>query len=176
MSGEPVAAGRPPDAADFLTLAEIQSLRRTSTVRGARLVLHAWAVILVAMGAHALWPSAATLLAGIAIVGGRQLGLAVLAHEAVHWRLFSGMKANTWAAKLFCAWPLGIDLPSYRRRHHLHHRHTQQDEDPARALAAPFPVTRAVLARDALGDLCGVTALRQALGWPGWREPAAAAL
>jgi len=169
----PVAA---PGAGDLLTLAELQSLRRTSTARGAWLVLHAWAAILGAMAASALWPSPLTFLVGIAVVGGRQLGLAVLAHEAAHWRLFTGMKPNGWAAKLFCAWPMGIELGAYRRRHHLHHRHTQQPEDPDLALAAGYPVGGAALWRGALADLSGLTALRLARAWPGWREHAGAML
>ena len=104
MSAPPVAA---PGAGDLLTLAEVQSLRRTSTARGIWLVLHAWVVILGAMAASALWPSPLTVLVGIAVVGGRPLGLTVLAHETAHWRLFTGMKQNGWAAKLFCAWPMG---------------------------------------------------------------------
>ena len=169
MSAPPVAA---PAAGDLLTLAELQALRRTSTARGVWLVLHAWAVILGAMAACALWPSPLMLLAAIAIVGGRQLGLTVLAHEAAHWRLFTGMKPNGWAAKLFCAWPMGIELPAYRRRHHLHHRHTQQPDDPDREIGAGYPRGRATLWRGALADLSGATALRLAAAWPGWREPA----
>ena len=52
-----------------------------------------------------------------------------------------------------------MDLKAYRRRHHLHHRHTQTPEDPDLALSAPLPVSRGRLALALLGDLCGWTAL-----------------
>ena len=128
------------------------------------------------MAIHAVWPSALTLLLGIAVVGSRQLGLAVLMHEAAHWRLFEGLRLNGWAAKALCAWPLWVDLKAYRRHHHLHHRHTQRDDDPDRALAAGFPVRPGALWREALGDLSGLAALRVAWVWPGLREPAPQAL
>ena len=83
-----VAEPAPAIAGDLLTLAEIQSLRRLSSLRGATLVLHAWATIAGAMILYALWPSPLTLVLAVAIIGARQLGLMVLVHEAVHWRLF----------------------------------------------------------------------------------------
>ena len=76
-------------AGDVLTLPELRHLRRVSGLRGAGLVLHAWAVIIGAMGLYVAWPSALTLVLAIALIGARQLGLAVLMHEGVHWRLAS---------------------------------------------------------------------------------------
>ena len=75
-------------AGDVLTLPELRHLRRVSGLRGAGLVLHAWAVIIGAMGLYVAWPSAVTLVLAIALIGARQLGLAVLMHEAAHWRLY----------------------------------------------------------------------------------------
>ncbi|HUK62804.1 MAG TPA: fatty acid desaturase, partial [Dongiaceae bacterium] len=66
--------------------------------------------------------------------------------------------------------PVWGELPAYRRRHHLHHRHTLEDEDPDLALSSPFPVPRAVLCRTVFRDLSGITACARVLGWPAWRE------
>jgi fatty acid desaturase len=76
-------------AGDVLTLPELRHLRRVSGLRGAGLVLHAWAVIIGAMFLYVAWPSAVTLVLAIALIGPRQLGLAVLMHEGAHWRLAS---------------------------------------------------------------------------------------
>ena len=168
MAAEPA----PAIAGDLLTLAEIQDLRRVSGVRSARLLLHAWATIAGAMLLYALWPNALTLIVTVALVGARQLGLAVLVHEAVHWRLFERARVNNTVAAWLCACPTWGELPAYRRRHHLHHRHTLDDEDPDLALASAFPVSRAALWRAALRDLSGVTAVARVLGWPGWRAGA----
>lgn len=163
-------------AADALTLEELQDLRRTSTARGVWLVLHAWVTIAGAMIAFAIWPSALTLVLAIAVIGSRQLGLLVLMHEASHWLLVPGLRANTAIASWLCAFPLfAADLKTYRRTHHLHHRRTQQPDDPDLALIAPFPVTRSRFWRDVARDLSGVTCGARIVSWPGWREPVGSA-
>ena len=153
-------------AGDVLTLPELRHLRRVSGLRGAGLVLHAWAVIIGAMALYVAWPSAVTLVLAIALIGARQLGLMVLMHEAAHWRLASRPGVNTGIARWLCAYPVGADIGAYRRRHHLHHRHTRQADDPD--LDARRPVPGEPAARS--GATCcaisrGVTACRQALAW-----------
>ena len=158
-------------AADLLSLSELREMRRASTVRGAGLVVHAWATIAIAMIVYAVWPSAITLLLAVTVIGSRQLGLLVIMHDAAHWLLFPSLRANTRVATWLCAYPLlTAPLGEYRRAHHLHHRHTQQPEDPDLSLAAPFPVTPRRFWRDVLLDLSGVTACVRVLAWPGWRQ------
>lgn len=157
-------------AGDVVRLDELNWLCRKSDVRGAGLVLHAWATIAAAMTAYVLWPSPLTLVAAIAVVGSRQLGLAVLMHEASHWLLFSRMRLNTWVGSWLCGFPIGEDLRAYRRAHHLHHRYTQGPEDPERERSAPFPVPRHTLWRLALGDLTGWTVGARALAWRPWGD------
>ena len=134
------------------------------------LVSHAWATVAAAMLLYALWPNALTLIVAVALIGARQLGLAVLVHEAVHWRLFERAKVNNGVGAWLCAFPVWGELPAYRRRHHLHHRHTLEDDDPDLALSSAFPVSRTVVGLRILYDLSGITACRRVLGWAGWRE------
>jgi fatty acid desaturase len=131
-------------------------------------------MIFTAMAVYVVWPSALTFVAAVAVIGSRQLGLFVLMHEASHWLLFRRHQANVGVVKWLCAYPLGEDLPAYRRTHHLHHRHTQQPDDPDLALAAPFPVTRARFWADALRDVSGWTAGAAVIGGRPWREQAVA--
>jgi fatty acid desaturase len=169
---------RPPalTAGDLVTLSELTWLRRTSSVRGAGLVAHAWATIAAAMFVYTVWPSPLTFIAAVAVIGSRQLGLLVLMHETSHWLLFPGLRPNTWVGSWLCAYPLWTDLRRYRREHHAHHRHTQQAGDPDLPLTAPFPVSRGELLREALRDLSGWTTVARVLAWrPGsvsaaWQE------
>ena len=158
-------------AGDVLTLAELGHLRRTSSVRGAWLVLHAWTVIVAAMALFVWWPNPITLGLAVMIVGSRQLGLAVLMHEGAHWLLLSRSRLNTAVARWLCAWPVWADLARYRRRHHLHHRYTQQADDPDLPDAARYPMPPRALAWAALQDLSTLSFWIEVGAWPGWREP-----
>lgn len=169
-------------ASSLLGPAEIHRFGARSDLVGAALVLHAWLVIAAAMALFALWPNPLTLAVAIMIVGGRQLGLAILMHDAAHGLLFRRKAVNDRIAQWLCAWPVATDLHLYRPYHLKHHRLTQQPDDPDLALSAPFPITRASLRRKVLRDLAGRTGyqrrkaqLSDALGPPGtpWSERAA---
>jgi fatty acid desaturase len=134
------------------------------------------------MALFALWPNPLTLAVAIMIVGGRQLGLAILMHDAAHGLLFRRKAVNDRIAQWLCAYPVVSDLHLYRPYHLKHHRLTQQPDDPDLPLSTPFPITRASLRRKVLRDLTGRTGyqrrkaqLREALGPSGtpWRERAA---
>jgi fatty acid desaturase len=161
-------------AGDLLTLSELQDLRRLSGIRSALFVLHAWATIAGAMALYVVWPSALTLVLAVAVIGSRQLGLLVLVHEAAHWRLFTHPRVNDRIARWLCAYPMWAELSAYRRRHHLHHAHTQSADDPDLALSARVPVPGAVFWWEVARDLSGVTACSRVLGWPEWRAGAPA--
>ena len=149
------------NAGTYLTADEIGRLRRKSDVVGALLVLHAWAVIVGAWALFVLWPNPLTFLAAVMIVGGRQLGVAILMHDAAHGLLFRHRRVNDWVGEWLCAYPVGADMALYRPYHLTHHRLTQQPDDPDLTLSAPFPITRASLRRKLVRDLTGRTAYQR---------------
>jgi fatty acid desaturase len=146
---------------DLLTSAETQALGRRSDWIGAAVVAHAWIVIGAVMALFALWPNPLTFLLGVMIVGTRQLGLAILMHDAAHGLLFRSRAANDAVGQWLCAWPVWTSLTLYRPYHLKHHRFTQQAEDPDLGLSAPFPITWASFRRKALRDLTGQTAYQR---------------
>jgi len=173
ISGMPLSSDAPVTAGDLVTLEELGRLRRTSSLRGAGLVLHAWVTIAAAMALFALRPSPWTLGVSVVVIGTRQLGLVVLMHETAHWLLFSSLRANTWVGTWLCAAPMGEDLRAYQRRHHLHHRHTQRPDDPDLALSAALPLSRGRFALAILRDLSGVTAAADVLAGRPWPDAVA---
>jgi fatty acid desaturase len=160
-----------PKVGDYLTAEQARELGRKSNLVGALLVLHAWALIAASMALFAWWPNPFTFLLGVMVIGGRQLGIAILMHDAAHGLLFANRRLNDWVGGWLCASPVFASLALYRPYHLQHHRFTQQAEDPDLGLSAPFPISRASLRRKIVRDLSGQTAfqrrgeqLRRALG------------
>jgi len=160
-------------ASSFLDPEEIRAFGARSDAMGAFLVLHAWAIIFAAMAMVVLWPNPLTFLLAVMIIGGRQLGLAILMHDAAHGLLFRRKGVNDGVAQWLCAYPVATDLRLYRPYHLKHHRFTQQENDPDLVLSAPFPITRASLRRKIIRDLTGQTGYqrRKAQWLDAWGPP-----
>jgi fatty acid desaturase len=140
---------------DFFTPTQWASLAVRSSWKGLALVAHCWLVIGAATLMAVVWPITIPLAA--MIIGARQLGLAILLHDAAHGALHPDPKINDWVAEWLC----GGGLASYRAYHLRHHKFAQQAEDPDLALSAPFPITRQSLRRKIVRDLTGQTWFKQ---------------
>ena len=149
------------DPKDVFTPEEWAKLSPRSSWRGVVLVAGAWGLIFAAGALFVLWPNPLTYVLAVMLIGARQLGLAILMHDAAHGALHSNIKFNDWIGEWLCAAPVGARLHSYRDYHLKHHRYTEQPEDPDLALSAPFPITRASLFRKIVRDLSGQTFLKQ---------------
>ena len=113
---------------DLFTKEEWDHVSRRSAWMGPALLLHCWAVILGAM-ALAVWQPLFIPIA-IMLIGTRQLGLAILEHEAAHGGLHANQRVNDTLSNLFCGPAYGGSLKSYRPYHLTHHKYAQQAEDP----------------------------------------------
>ena len=110
----------------------------------------------------------------ILLIGSRQLGLAILMHDAAHGVLVKARWLNDPLSQWLCAFPVFADTIPYRHYHLVHHRRTQQADDPDLHLSAKFPITKASFKRKLIRDLTGQTGFKQrraqiraALGKPG---------
>ncbi|MEK7660935.1 MAG: fatty acid desaturase family protein [Pseudomonadota bacterium] len=136
---------------------EWAALQTRSNFKSLGMVAHAWGVIALAFMVHAIWPNPFTWLLAVMIIGTRQLGLAILMHEAAHGGLHTNQKINEWVGQWLCAAPLALDLNTYRPYHLNHHKYTQQPEDPDLGLVPDYPITRASFERKIIRDLTGQT-------------------
>ena len=87
----------PPKASDYLSADRMRALGGKSDVVGALLILHAWALIAGSMALFVWWPNPITFLLAVMVIGTRQLGLAILMHDAAHGLLFADRRLNEWA-------------------------------------------------------------------------------
>jgi fatty acid desaturase len=149
---------------DVLTRDEITELKRASDLRGAASVAITWAMIAGAFAAAALVPHPLTWLLAVVVLGGRQLALAVLMHEAAHRSLFRTRWLNDAVGHWLCGAPMWTHLVPYRRHHLQHHSYTNSDRDPDLGLIEPFPTTPRSLARKLLRDVLGLSGLRRVIG------------
>lgn len=148
----------------YLTSEEIRPLAERSDLMGIWLVLHCWGVIALAVALFALWPNPLTFLFAVMVIGSRQLGLAILMHEAAHNALFKSRKLNDVVGEWLCGRPILAELAAYRHYHLTHHRFTQTDKDPDLVLSSRFPTSRASLQRKFTRDLTGQTGVKQLIG------------
>jgi fatty acid desaturase len=144
---------------DFFTADEWSGLSRHSSWKGLLLVAHAWIVILAAGAVAVVWPI--TIPLAVMIIGARQLGLAILMHDAAHRALHPDPKINDFVGEWLCA----PGLVKYRTYHLNHHRLAQQSDDPDLGLSKPFPITPVSLRRKVLRDLTGQTFFKARFGF-----------
>lgn len=149
------------DPTTTFTAEELALVRARSDATGLLCVAHAWIVIAAAMALYWVWPNPLTFVAAVIVIGSRQLGLAILMHDAAHGVLMRTRGLNEWVSQWFCAYPVGADTISYRHYHLKHHRSTQQPDDPDLSLSAPFPITRASYRRKLIRDITGQTGFKQ---------------
>ena len=149
---------------DLFTPEQWAPFQTRSIWKGPLLVVHAWGVIAFAIAVGVIWPIVIPL--SIMVIGTRQLGLAILMHEAAHGALAKNLRLNDWLGHWLCAVPIGASLSAYRPYHLSHHRFAQQPEDPDLMLSAPFPVSPVSLRRKMIRDLTGQTFFKQRIALP----------
>ena len=126
-----------PRPTDWFDAEEISELRAISPWRSVLGIAHCWGVIVATWAIVVVWTNPLTVLAGVVIIGARQLGLFILSHDGAHYLLHPNKRVNDW----MCEWLLnrallGTTVEGYRKTHLLHHAHTQQvlhrDDDSGR--------------------------------------------
>ena len=151
-------------ASDFLTSEELKYFTERSDTRGAWIVLFNWGFIAAIFALVALWTNPLTIMLAIVLLGGRQMGLAVLMHEAGHKSLFRSPRLNEWVGQWLCAYPILGDCDAYGASHREHHRTAGTDADPDLPNYQDYPVTRASFLRKIRRDLTGQTGVKLLAG------------
>src|SRR5689334_11571918 len=94
---------------DHLSRSELQFFLKTSNARGFFAFAVSWGISFAALALAYYFPTPIVILVALAILGGRQLGLAVLIHEATHQSLFTSRRLNDFMASWFAAYPLWFE-------------------------------------------------------------------
>ena len=151
-------------ATDYLTRDELRHFTSRSNLRGAWMIASNWLIIAAVFGAVALWTHPLSILLAIIVLGGRQLGLAVLMHEAGHKTLFRTPSLNNAPAQWLAAFPVLGDCDAYGASHREHHRLAGTDADPDLPNYRNYPVSAKSFRRKLLRDISGRTGIKLLLG------------
>ena len=147
-------------ASDFLTSEELKFFTARSDLRGAWVVACNWLSIAAVFVGVALWTNPLTIVLAILLLGGRQMGLAVLMHEAGHKTLFRTQALNQAVGQWLCAYPILGNCDAYGASHREHHRTAGTDADPDLPNYRHYPVSRESFLRKIKRDLTGQTGVK----------------
>ncbi len=147
-----------------LTRAEIEGLLEMRDLRSWGSIALDWGIVFGSMALVAFVPHVLSVVLALCLIGTRQLGFAVMMHEASHRSLLSDRNWNDRVGNWLCAYPVWSDLNPYRAYHLQHHARTGSAEDPDLQLVLPFPITASSFRRKAWRDLSGQTGIKFAKG------------
>lgn len=148
----------------YLSREEIREFTVRSDAAGARMLLANWAIIAATFTVVALWTNPLTILLAIPLLGGRQLGLAVLMHEAGHSTLFRTPWMNRFFGQWFAALPVLGDCEAYASSHREHHKLAGTDKDPDLPNYDRYPIPGSSFRRKLLRDVTGQTGAKLLMG------------
>ena len=146
------------------TTEEIRTLRVLRDERAWLSIFVNYGLIAASMALVAFAPSVLTVFLALFVIGTRQLGLAVVMHEAAHRTLFTDRRLNDFVGNWLAAYPIYLSTDMYRAHHLEHHAKTWTAGDPDLSLAIGFPISKASMTRKVLRDLIGLTGLKQLIG------------
>jgi fatty acid desaturase len=147
------------EKSEMLPTDEVRALSQISPLRSTLSLVKTAALVVACLFAAVRWPHPLVVAAALVGIAGAQHGLAVLAHEAGHFRSYRTRWLNDLVGKI-CATPLGISMLTYRMIHNVHHHHLYEPVDPDLPLMAGYPRGRLYLIRKLLKDLAGITVIK----------------
>lgn len=151
---------KPVSLSDAVTKDELRALVKTSDAKALGILLVNYAIIAGAFAMAILWPNPLTILLAIALLAGRQLGLAVMMHDCAHHAFFSGRRVNEFVGHWLTGGPMNVSVHAYRAYHLKHHQHAGTAKDPDIPLVRNYPVSGDSLRRKFTRDFTGRTGIR----------------
>lgn len=156
----------------YLSKEEIKKLHKKSDCKGFIEVFSVWLWIVFAFVLVGITFNltdnkivlAISILVSLFIIGGKQLGCAIIMHDASHYSLFKSKKLNNIIGNLFGAYPIFNNIEQYRPYHFQHHIATGTTDDPDINLVKGYPAKKTGMMRKLIRDLIGLTGIKANIG------------
>ena len=145
---------------DVLSAAEIEQITRRNDLKASWAILCQWLGVIAIFSGVALWTNPLTVLLGILLLGGRQLGFGILQHECGHKTMFTTPRLNQLVGDWLVSPPGLSNMNAYMRTHFPHHRLAGTHDDPDLPNYQDYPVSRSRLRRKLFRDITGQTGIR----------------
>ena len=113
---------------------ELRALSIIDPTRALGAIGAEWLGVITAVVLCQLWSHPVLYVVAVMFIGARQHALAVIGHDATHYRLLPRRHINDWAGNLLCLWPVFISVEGFRKFHVPHHQHTNLERDGNRPL------------------------------------------
>lgn len=121
------------DARDLnLTLdpAKLKPLFKTNAYRHGLAMLMDWAIIFSTIFICLRYFNPLTYFVAVLLIGARMHALAILMHDATHYRFLKNRKWNDLITNLVVMYPIFSSIEKYRKNHLAHHQHLNTEDDP----------------------------------------------
>lgn len=141
----------------MLTNDEIKTLSKIVNKKAFLSLFLDWLFVALIFIICARYPNPLIIVISMILIARTQLALALLMHDASHFRLFSNRKINDYTAQFLCCGPIFFSLYSYRNNHLKHHKNPLASDDPDITLIGGYPITQKSFLRKILRDLSGLS-------------------
>ncbi len=149
-----------PTLSQILPKVELRRLQTKSNWRALQMLLFNWVFVFAIFACVIVWPNIVSFTVGAILLGGRQLGLAILVHDCAHKSMFVSERVNDFVGHYLCGAPINLSLYDYRDSHLKHHKFAGTDDDPDKIFVDKYPITKASLKRKIMRDVSGQTGFR----------------
>ncbi len=109
---------------------DLKPLFKTHAWRHALDMLFDWTIIGLTIYACIQYFHPLLYLLAVVIIGARMHALAILMHDATHFRFLKNRKWNDLLSNWLIMFPIFTSIETYRDNHLRHHRHLNTDHDP----------------------------------------------
>jgi fatty acid desaturase len=107
----------------------MRDLAQINIVKAVTAIASEWLAIIIAITlSHQFWHPFLYPIA-VMFIGARQHALAVLQHDAAHYRLLPNKRWNDALGEVLLAWPILFSNQYFREYHFLHHRYIGTEKD-----------------------------------------------
>jgi fatty acid desaturase len=117
-----------------LPKAVLLELSKLDVWKGLSAIAVEWISIALAVALCVQFWNPVLYVATVIFVGARQHALAIIGHDASHFRLLKNRALNDWVSDLFAKWPTLGTTRGYRYFHSAHHIHLGTEKDLNRVL------------------------------------------